>query len=284
MCGKEAVMKRKFVLIAVLAFILLFSCATLQELVVPPTVSVRNVDIQDFSFEDITLNFTLDVNNSNPFGVAMSGFDYLLAIEGAEFLQGTQQQAVQVVASSVSQVHIPLTLKFNELWEMANKLKDLDSLRVELTGNVAAGGIFSGIKIPYDFSMRLPNVRIPKIAFKGVDLKKMGFTGADLEVTVNLENPNSFGFDIRKLDYTLALAGTEVASGLTEKLAAVPAKGTGEIKIPISVGIANFAPVVRKLIGGTNIDVAIQGATELNTPFGIVALPINTTQNVNILR
>jgi len=277
-------MKRLFLFLSLSAFALFFSCATLQELVVPPTVSVKNVDITDFSFEDITLDFALNVNNSNPFSVSMSGFDYLLAIEGSEFLKGTQDQAVQVMASSMSTVNIPLTLQFKEVWDMAQKLSNLDSLQIELTGSVMAGGVFSGIKIPYDFQMRMPNVRIPKISFNGVNLKKMSFTGADLEVAVQLNNPNSFGFEIGKLDYTLALEGAEVASGVTDKLASVPPKESAEVKIPVSVGIANFAPVVRSLMGSSNIDVSISGSTELDTPFGAVALPINTTQNVNVFK
>ena len=55
--------------VLLLTAVLLLSCESIQQFVQPPDVKVENVNIADVSFEDITLDFALLINNPNPFGV-----------------------------------------------------------------------------------------------------------------------------------------------------------------------------------------------------------------------
>ena len=263
---------------------LVMSCATLQQMVQPPDVKVENINIADFSFQDITLDFGLLINNPNPFGIDLQGYEYTFALEGQEFLSANETRSFNVGAAGASTVHIPITLNFSKIIELVKHTKDLDSLSFDLVGKLHPGGVLSAFNIPFERSGSLPNVRIPQISFSGLKVKKMGFTGVDLELGLNLINKNIFGFDIGALNYDIALAGSKVAKGMTENLASVPAKGKGEIKLPISIDFASAIGSLSSALKGNSILAEIQGDADLKTPFGAITFPFATTQELPVLR
>jgi LEA14-like dessication related protein len=271
-------------LLTVVALTFLMSCATLEQLVVPPDVKVENINIADFSFEDVTLDFGLLVNNPNPFGVDLQGYAYKFAVEGKEFLSANETRQINVGAAANSNINIPVTINFKELYNLMQETKDLDSLTFDLVGNLQPGGLLSAFDIPFSKKGSLPNVRIPEIKFSGLKVKKMGFTGIDLEVGLDLVNNNVFGFDIGKLNYDIALAGNPLIKGMTEQLASVPAKGKSSVKLPVSLDLSGALGSISSILKGNSVEATITGDTDLNTPFGPITLPFNTTQNIPILK
>lgn len=276
--------KRVAVLVVLMMSLILLSCATLQQMVQPPDVKVENIDIADFSFKDITLDFGLLVNNPNPFGINLQGYEYTFAIEGNEFLSANEARSFDVGASGTSTVQIPVTVNFDKLLDLMKQTKDLDSLSFDLVGKIHPGGMLAAFNIPFEHSGSLPNVRIPELSFSGLKVKKMGFTGIDLELGLNLVNKNIFGFDIGALNYDIALAGSPVAKGITENLASIPAKGKGEIKLPLTINFASALGSLSSALKGGSIEADIKGDADLKTPFGPITLPFETTQNIPITR
>lgn len=278
-------MKNRIVLLFSLIFaVLLISCAAVKELIQAPSVSINTVKIADASFEDVTLNFDLLVSNPNQFGILLSGFDYSFALENKEFLTGDENREIRVSGAAQSNVNIPVTLNFQQVYKLAKEFESLDSLDYILSGHFKPGGLLAGFPIPFSKTGSLPNVRIPKISFKGLKVNSLGFSGVDLELGVGIDNNNVFGFDIGKLDYNINLAGTQVASGISENLAKIPGKGSGEIKLPIKMSFMSLAGPLRSALTGNAVEATVTGGADLNTPFGIFNLPINTQQNVNIFK
>lgn len=278
-------MTRKIALPAALSVLFIFfSCATLQQMVQAPDVKVEDINIVDFSFEDITLDFGLLVNNPNPIGINLQGYEYTFAIQGKEFLSANKSSTLDVGAATASKVHIPVTVNFSDIIKLARQTKELDSLSFRIAGKLHPGGMLSAFDIPFERSGKLPNVRIPEINFSGLKVKKMGFTGVDLELELAVLNKNVFGFDIDTLNYNVALAGAEVAAGATQKLAAIPAKGTGTITLPISVNFASALGSLSSALRGGRILADIKGDADLHTPFGPVTLPFATTQEIPIIK
>ena len=276
--------KNLTLLLVVVTLVFIMSCATLQQLVVPPDVKVENMDIADFSFEDVTLDFGLLVSNPNAFGVDLNGYEYKFAIEGKEFLSADEARQIDIAAAGNSNVSIPVTINFKQIYELMKQTKDLDSLSFDLVGSLHPGGLLSAFDIPFSKTGSLPNVRIPEIKFSGLQIKKMGFTGIDLEVGLDLVNNNIFGFDIGKLNYDIALAGSQLIKGTTENLASVPAKGKTEIKVPVSLDLAGALGSLTSILKGNSVQATITGDTDLKTPFGPITLPFNTTQEIPILK
>jgi len=224
------------------------------------------------------------VNNPNPIGINLQGYEYTFAIEGKEFLSANEARTLNVGAAAASIVHIPVTINFKKIMQLVKQTKELDSLSFDIAGKLHPGGMLSAFNIPFERSGTLPNVRIPEIKFSGLKVKKMGFTGVDLELGLDILNKNVFGFDIGKLNYDIALAGSPVAKGATEKLASVPAKGTGTIKLPISVNFASALGSLNSALRSGRIRADIKGDADLQTPFGPITLPFATTQEIPIIK
>ena len=265
-------------------FLTLFGCAAVKELVQPPKVSFASANLTNFSFNQVTLDFALSIYNPNPIGASLSGYDYIFNIEGNEFLKGDETQAITLPASGSGKMHIPVTIQFKELYSLFKSTENQDTVGYKITGHFRPGGILTGFDVPFSKSGNLPAVKLPKIALSGLKVKGLSLTKVDLELGMNVDNPNIFGFDMSKLDYRISIAGQEVATGLANQVAQVPKKGKGSIALPISLSFLGAASAVRSAITGQTVDCAISGATDLNTQFGQVRLPLDLKQNVKILR
>ncbi len=266
------------------AFTLLCGCQSLQQLVQAPSVNVAGVKLQDISFQAVTLDFDLKVHNPNGFGASLNGFDYKFALEEKELFSGNNNNPLTIPAMGESHVHIPLTLNFKEIYGLIQNTKSLDSLKYQISGNLAPGGLLSGFPIPFSKSGSLPNIRLPEVALQGLKVNKINLTGIDLDLAIKMKNPNSFGFDIGKLDYSIQLAGQPVASGMAEKLVSVAKKGTGEIHLPIKLDFLGAASSLKTALAGGSIDCAVSGGADLATPFGLLNLPLETKQKIAIVK
>lgn len=274
----------KYFILFMVIFSLILACTSLEQLIVPPTVKVEHVDISNFSFDDVTFDFGLAINNSNPFGVSIEGYDYQFAVQGKEFLSANENRQFTINAASSNMITLPITVNFKSLFDLMNKVKDMDSLSYDLSGHLKPGGLLAGFNIPFHTKGNFPNVRIPELAFKGLKIKKLDLRGVNLELGMSIANSNCFAFDIGSLIYNISLAGKPVAQGKADQLASIPAKGKGDIALPIALDFSGAASSLLPVLRGNVVECQINGSSALNTPFGVVTLPIEMTRNIDILR
>ncbi len=273
-----------FFLTVAVIFVLFSQCASLKELVSPPSVSVDNVSIQDITYQSATIDFALLVRNPNGFGVSFTGFDYTLDIEGEEFLSGREQRVIQIEPAAQSTFHVPLTFHFKELYQSAQRIKNLDTLSYRFTGQIMPGGVFSGTSIPFRKSGAIPNVRIPSFSLGKLEVQKMGLSGIDLQLNLLLNNPNSFSFNVGEMDYSIALAGQNVAEGSRVNVTTISAKSKTNIQLPLSINVSGLGSSLISVLRGESVKCSIESQTALESPFGELTLPINMTEDINISR
>ena len=273
-----------FILVLITAAMLLSGCAALQEFVQPPSVRISGVRLADVSFEQLGLDVDLAVRNPNTFGFSMDGFDYSMSIEGKEFLSGTQEKQLMVEAKNSQTLQIPLSVNLRELHALSRAVQEQDSLTYSITGHLFPSGVFSGTRIPFDHSGRLPNVRIPHVSFDGLKVLSMGLGGIDLQLGLSIDNPNSFGFNLSEMDYSIDLAGSRVASGKTQKAFSVGSKEESTLTLPISLGFTELGSSLRSMLKSNSIEIAISSSTVLDSPLGSMKLPLEMTQEVDILK
>jgi len=266
------------------AVMLLLGCAAMQELIQPPKVNFESVNLSNLSFDDVTLDFALSIYNPNPIGASLSGYDYTFAVEGKQFLTGDENRTITLPSSGKSTIHIPVTVQFRELYNLIKSTAEQDSVGYQIAGHFRPSGILSGFNIPFSKSGSLPTVKVPKIKLAGLKIKGLSFTNVDLEVGLDVENPNIFGIDMSKLIYQINIDGQQVANGTANNVAQVPKKGTGNIRLPISLNFSGVTSALRTAITKQSIDCAVSGGADLNSQLGTVHLPINLSQNVRITR
>ena len=267
---------KKNILIYLLIGLFIGSCATMRQLVQEPSVSFDSMKLSDFSFENITARFTFNVNNPNAIGIKLSGYDYVLAVNEKQFLKGTQNLPVIIPAKAVGKVTVPVTIQFSELYKIYQSTKSADDFSYNIVGHVLVDAAISTLKIPFSTSGKLPSVKMPKISLKNIQVKKLSFSGIDLGVVVNINNPNILGFTLQEFDYNLTLAGKKVAAGQNKNAVIIPQKGVGTLNIPMKLNFSSLGSVITKAIRQGEIGYVLEGNAALKTDFGQGRLPFNT--------
>ena len=125
----------------------LVGCATLQQQLKTPEVTVQRVDIGRVSLTDMDLDVKLGINNPNLFGISLAGLNYRLEVNQRALLQGRSDQRVQVAAADSSQVSLPLSLNYADMADGIGALLSQDTIAYQLTGDLNFG-LFS---VPYSY-------------------------------------------------------------------------------------------------------------------------------------
>ncbi|MDZ7317547.1 MAG: LEA type 2 family protein [candidate division KSB1 bacterium] len=267
----------------------LWGCATLQQLanIQEPQLDVQNVRFTGMSFETLDLAFDIKIKNPNALAVNLAGFDYDFQINDASFLKGQQNQPISVQAMGESAVEIPLTLTFKDLYSTFQSLKNQDSSAYKLVGGLSFNlPVLGATRIPISKSGKLPNLKLPEVKIGALKLNKLSFSGADLELKLDVVNPNTFNFLLSKLNYDFAVNGKTWVKGLTQNAMQVKEKGESTIAIPISLNFLEMGSAIYQMISGNQkLNYKLQGNLDLNSSLpllGTVSLPLDRTGELNI--
>ncbi|HPI73373.1 MAG TPA: LEA type 2 family protein [bacterium] len=261
-----------------------WSCVGLNKLVQTPTLQVDDVAVTSLDFEKIGLDFVFRVHNPNTFAVSLSALDYTLVVDGNTVLAGQENRSITLAGRQDNLVHFPVALLFSDIRRFVSENENMDSLSYRLSGSLAPAGVLSGVKIPFNKSGRVPNLRLPRLSLNYLQIRNLTFSGADLLLVIGLQNPNSVPFKIAKWDYSLSLAGQALASGVSQKPAEIPAHGLGEIELPVSIDPAGALSSAVSVLMGQSVQAALNGKMELATPFGEVVLPLDAQTTLKIIR
>ena len=124
---------------------MLSACASVDSLVSSPTVSLRGMQMTEFSFSSQTFMLDFDVSNPNPFPLPVNSVTYGVVLDGHTFASGNTQGSFSVPAVGDSEFAISVNLN---LLQTAPKLLSIvrDGARrgipYEIEGEL-------GVDIPY---------------------------------------------------------------------------------------------------------------------------------------
>lgn len=102
-----------------LAAAMLSACATVTNSVSSPDVSLRNIQMTDFSFGGQTFLLHFDVSNPNPFPLPVKSVKYGVSLDGLTFASGTTEGSFSIPASGDGDFSISVDL---DLLQTAPKL------------------------------------------------------------------------------------------------------------------------------------------------------------------
>jgi len=279
-------------LIGIILILLLFlGCAALQQIanIQEPKLDVQNVRFTGMSFEDIDLAFDIKIKNPNALSATLAALDYDFQINDASFLKGQQDKQISILANGESTVEIPLTLNFKDLYSTFQALKNQDSSAYKLVCGLSFNlPVLGPTRIPVSKSGNLPMLKLPDVKIGSLKLNKITFSGADLELKINVNNPNTFNFLVNNLNYDFIINGQTWAKGLTRSQMRVQEKGESTISIPISLNFMEMGRTIYQMISGDQkLNYQLKGNLDLNTSLpllGQVNLPIDRVGEINILK
>lgn len=246
---------KKHVLPALLVstLLLLSSCASLRDAanVQEPTVQFSNMSIQNINFDGVTLLFDFDVTNPNRLDVSAESYNYEFFINGQSFITGTQDERLEIGRESTSTVQVPVSMTFANLYESFRSVLRQDSVSYRMATNVSFSLPVVGSRtVPVQAEGDLPIPKIPRIQFSNFEMKRLSFSGAEVELSLRVNNPNAFGVTLAGADYALQVNGRNwLDTNLGESIQ-VSGSESRDIVIPIELSASQMGSALIEMMGG----------------------------------
>lgn len=94
------------------------------------------------------------------------------------------------------------------------------------------------------------SIERPKLTVEDVTFSGLTDQGVELEVGVRVTNPNDFAAEAAGLLYTLEINGIEVLDGRQDDPVSVPAGGSSEVTIPVTLRWGGSAEALKDVLKG----------------------------------
>ncbi len=259
-------MVKKGILITLIA-IMMAGCAALRDFAENqrPTIQYSSMSIQSIDFSSATIQFNFDVNNPNPVGLTASRYSYEFFVNENSFLSGTQDENLRISRESVSTLSVPVTLRFSEMFNTFSTLFRDDSFAYAINTEVQFDVPGLGMqRLPVNASGTLPIPKVPRFEFGGFDVKNLTLSGAEMELSLNITNSNSFPIALNRANYQLEVNGRNwLDTSLNEPLRLGESESS-QIIIPISLNASQMGNVLVEMMRGTtNFEYKLSGSADV---------------------
>jgi LEA14-like dessication related protein len=261
----------------------------LESAVQKPIVKFSELKIESLSFEEIDLNVELELQNPNKIGVDLSGYDYQLLLNENSFVKGMQNTSVSIPASGSTQIPLPLTLNYKDIYSTYKTLKDNDSTSYEIKCGLSFDlPVLGDQYIPVSKTGKLPLLKPPAVNISSLHLQSLNITGAELELVLSINNTNNMSFFLTGMNYNLQVNGLQWISAESDTRQAVAAKSANKLAFPFRLNFLQMGQSARQLlVGDENLGYELTGNFELesnNALLGRVNLPLNRSGELKINR
>ncbi|MEQ9090834.1 MAG: LEA type 2 family protein [Balneola sp.] len=245
------------------------NCSALKDLasIKKPDLSVNDVRISDASLSDLELTFDIEVDNPNAVAVNLTSYNYDFLISDRTFVSGDQALSTEILSSNKSIVQIPVRFTYDELFKTFSDIRNQDETKYELKSVIGVDlPILGFTEIPLEKSGEIPVIKTPKVSLSRLSVKNLSFTKADLELILNIDNPNAFGISLSDTEYTISLNGLESISGKSLNPIKIEEKESGTISVPVSLNFIQLGRSAYNLITGDQpLEYTISGNSDVES-------------------
>lgn len=108
-----------------------------------PTITLREIHVQQISLTDASLNFVAEIQNPNLYELRLKSLNYTVYLNDRETGSGSLQKEISVPASSTVQVEIPVSARFGSLGIIAKRYLTGQELPYRIEGQaLVKAGLF----------------------------------------------------------------------------------------------------------------------------------------------
>ena len=221
--------------------------------------------------------------------IELVGFDYDLKINDTSFLKGQQDKVSKIAARGDSDLQIPVTVNFKNLYETFKTLKQQDSTAYQIGCGVSFDLLGLGkTRVPLKAEGELPMVKLPDIEVRHLKIKKLSFSGAKLELELRLKNSNPFALLLNSIDYELVINGKSWATGVGENVTQVTPKGETVFNLPIALDFDQIGSSVSQILSGKELlNYQLRAKLGVGSALPLLnnlTIPLDRSGTLNILR
>jgi len=263
--------------------------SVISEKIKEPKVDFVGAKLSGLSFDAVDLLFDLKIENPNRVGVKLAGFDYDLLLDGGSFVKGNQDKGIEIPSAGEETIQLPVSLRFADIYQVFENLREQGASNYQIKCGFSFDvPVLGAVRVPVSKSGEFPLIKIPKLSFGSLKLEKMALTGADLKLSLKLNNPNIFSMILDGLNFQFKLNDQSLASGITSKGAQIKEKGESLIEIPISLDFLTVGTSIYQILNGSkNINYSLNGKLDLTTSLPLldkVNLPFELSGRTNLIK
>lgn len=127
-----------------------------------------------------------------------------------------------------------------------------------------------------------PVVRTPDVSLARATLVGMDTSGADIECTLAVHNPNFFDLTLLGYTYDLRMMTLPLAAGGLQRPLSIPAGKDVAVHLPIRVRFGDLLEIAKRLPDQDTIPYQLHASLHLETPLGAILLPVAKTDSLAI--
>jgi LEA14-like dessication related protein len=248
---------------------LVSGCSALQDIadnIQKPALSIKDVRITDFNFQEIELTYDVKIENPNSVAVQMLGYDYELEINNHKLVQGDQPEKMTIQAGRESTFQVPMTLNFSDIYNTIQSLANADDASYHFLGHLTFDlPLLGRTELPINKEGTIPLLKLPNVSVENIQVENLSFSSADLSLILQFQNPNAFGLDIDSLNYNLVINDKPWAEGTALQNVHIKENDVTELAIPISLNLSQIGfSAYRILTGAQQLDYQLNGVFSLD--------------------
>ena len=117
----------------------------------PPEVALAGMRLYPPESNCWPLTAILQVTNPNPEPLRLLGYDFTLAVQGAELVQGQSETAVTLPAGDQTLVEVPLLLRLPVVPATLAALLREEKINYQFAGGLRLASVLGGMRLPFRF-------------------------------------------------------------------------------------------------------------------------------------
>lgn len=118
-------------------------------------------------------------------------------------------------------------------------------------------------------SLLREQIKTPAVSYQGAQLQDASLQSARVNFMLALDNPNAFDIPIKGISYRLNLHGKDMFAGNITSQNKIPAKGRGQIIVPVDVVYSQFLSGLEQLLKQRSVAYELKGEIDL----GLLKVP-----------
>lgn len=115
----------------------------------------------------------------------------------------------------------------------------------------------------------------PVVTLKDVRVASLGLNGGNLDVKLNVYNPNGYRLDATRLTYRLLVDSTPLADGIMDSRFTVQDKDSTTVTIPVAFNWSGLGAGVRSIFSTGAVNYKVNGDVTVGTPVGNFTIPFS---------
>jgi LEA14-like dessication related protein len=196
---------------------------------------------------------------------------------------------LEIPGLAESTVQLPLSLRYKDIYAAYQSLQSSDSSSYELTcGFLLEVPVLGRTRLPVSHRGRLPLMRFPTIKINTLKLNRVSFSGADLDLSVFVDNPNPVGLLVNNFNYHFFINGQQWARGALTQQTAIKKRERSIITIPITLNFSQMGQTLYQIIiGNQSLNYHFSGSLDLGSSLPTMLqsnLPFDGSGQLRILK